>query len=93
MFDLKKNIIIISISLFQMFCFNFDFLKKDVIIKHNQWTNKNIIFSDLSKELSKQKKINNNWSRLNSNGTIPYFRLKNILEEFWVIIFHLLKNI
>ena len=55
----------------------FYFLKKDVLIKDNQWSNKNVVFSDLSKELSRQKKINNNWSRLNSDGRIPYFRLKN----------------
>ena len=60
-----------------MSCSYFYFFKKDVIIKDNQWSNKNIVFSDLSKELSKQKKINNNWSRLNSDGRIPYFRLKN----------------
>ena len=60
-----------------MSCSYFYFFKKDVIIKDNQWSNKNIVFSDLSKELSKQKKINNNWSMLNSDGRIPYFRLKN----------------
>ena len=54
MFGLKKIIIIILISSTQMSCFYF--LKKDVIIKDNQWSNKNIVFSDLSKELSKQKK-------------------------------------
>ena len=71
MFGLKKIIIIILISSFQMSCSYFYFFKKDVIIKDNQWTHKNIIFSNLSKELSKQKKINDNWSRLNSDGEIP----------------------
>ena len=77
MFGLKKIVTIILISSFQMSCFNFDFLKKDVMIKENQWSNKSIVFSDLSKELSKQKIINNNWSRLNSSRHIPYFKLKN----------------
>ena len=75
MFGLKKILIIILISFTQLSCFYF--LKKDVIIKDNQWSNKNIVFSDLSKELSIQKKINNNWSKLNSDGRISYFRLKN----------------
>ncbi len=77
MFDLKNFIVIISISSFQMSCFNLYVLNKGVTINPNQWSNKKIVFSDLSRELSKQKKINTNWSRLHSDVRIPYFRLKN----------------
>ncbi|MFL3013430.1 MAG: hypothetical protein ACJZ19_02545 [Candidatus Neomarinimicrobiota bacterium] len=60
-----------------MSCFNLYVLNKGVTINPNQWSNKKIVFSDLSRELSKQKKINTNWSRLHSDVRIPYFRLKN----------------
>ena len=70
------NIIILAIF-YKTSCISFHSLSKEVIINENQWTDKNFIFSDVSKKLFKQKKINENWSSFDSDKKIPYFKLKN----------------
>ena len=58
-------------------CISFYSLNKEFRVNENQWTDKNFIFSDVSKEFFKQKKINENWSSFDSDKRIPYFKLKN----------------
>jgi len=77
MINFKRAIIIILAIFYKTSCISFQSLSKEVIINENQWTDKNFIFSDVSKELFKQKKINVNWSSFDSDKRIPYFRLKN----------------
>lgn len=77
MINFKKAIIIILAIFYKTSCISFHSLSKEVIINENQWTDKNFIFSDVSKELFKQKKINENWSSFDSDKRIPYFKLKN----------------
>ena len=77
MINFKKAIIIILAIFYKTSCISFHSLSKEVIINENQWTDKNFIFSDVSKELFKQKKINENWSSFESDKRIPYFKLKN----------------
>lgn len=86
MINFKIAIIIILAIFYKTSCISFHSLSKEVIINKNQWTDKNFIFSDVSKELFKQKKINENWSSFESDKRIPYFKLKNsrgkILGDF-----------
>lgn len=77
MINFKRAIIIILAIFYKTSCISFHSLSKEVIINENQWTDKNFIFSDVSKELFKQKKINENWSSFESDKRIPYFKLKN----------------
>ena len=77
MINFKIEIIIILAIFYKTSCISFHSLSKEVIINENQWTDKNFIFSDVSKELFKQKKINENWSSFDSDKKIPYFKLKN----------------
>ncbi len=73
----RKTTIIFLVILINTSCATFNSLNKDFVVNENQWTNEDFIFADISRELSKQKKINENWSSLNSNKSIPYFKLKN----------------
>ena len=77
MINFKRAIIIILAIFYKTSCINFHSLSREIIINENQWTDKNFIFSDVSKELFKQKKINENWSSFDSDKRIPYFKLKN----------------
>ena len=77
MINFKRAIIIILAIFYKTSCISFHSLSKEIIINENQWTDKNFIFSDVSKELFKQKKINENWSSFDSDKRIPYFKLKN----------------
>ena len=77
MINFKRAIIIILAIFYKTSCISFHSLSKEVIINDNQWTDKNFIFSDVSKELFQQKKINENWSSFDSDKRIPYFKLKN----------------
>ena len=78
MIDFKRAIIILQAISYNTSCINFHSLSREIIVNENQWTDKNFIFSDISKELSKQKKINENWSSFDSDKKIPYFKLKNL---------------
>ena len=73
----KRAIIILLAILYKTSCISFHSLSREIIINENRWTDKNFIFSDVSKELLKQKKINENWSSFDSDKRIPYFKLKN----------------
>ena len=77
MINFKIAIIIILAIFYKTSCISFHSLSREIIINENQWTDKNFIFSDVSKELFKQKKINENWSSFDSDKRIPYFKLKN----------------
>jgi len=77
MINFKRAIIIILAIFYKTSCISFHSLSREIIINENQWTDKNFIFSDVSKELFKQKKINENWSSFESDKRIPYFKLKN----------------
>ena len=77
MINFKIAIIIILAIFYKTSCISFHSLSREIIINENQWTDKNFIFSDVSKELFKQKKINENWSSFESDKRIPYFKLKN----------------
>ena len=77
MINYKRAIIVILAIFYKTSCISFHSLSREIIINENQWTDKNFIFSDVSKELFKQKKINENWSSFDSDKRIPYFKLKN----------------
>ena len=81
MINFKRAIIIILSIFYNTSCISFHSLSREIIINENQWTDKNFIFSDVSKELFKQKKINENWSSFDSDKRIPYFKLKNSLGK------------
>ena len=55
----------------------YNYLKYDSLIIETQLSGESIVFADLTKDLLNQKRINNNWSRISSKKSIPYFRLKN----------------
>ena len=73
----KRAIIIFLVISIKTSCVSFNNLGKEFRANENRWTDKNFIFSDVSKELFKQKKINENWSSFESDKRIPYFKLKN----------------
>ena len=74
-----KRAIIISLAIsINTSCVSFQSFNRDYRANENQWTDKDFIFSEISKELTKQKKINENWSSFNSDRSIPYFKLKNL---------------
>ncbi len=77
MFVLEKILIILLALLTATSCTYFNKLSTQYTIYESQYTNKDIIFADISKVLIKEKKINENWSKLHSNQSIPYFKLKN----------------
>ena len=73
-----KRTIIISLAIFiNTSCLSFHSLNRELRVNENQWTDKDFIFSEISKKLTKQKKINANWSSFDSDRSIPYFKLKN----------------
>ena len=86
MINFIRVIIIILTIFYKTSCISFHSLSREITINENQWTDKNFIFSDVSKELFKQKKINENWFSFDSDKRIPYFKLKNsrgkILGDF-----------
>jgi len=86
MIDFKRAIIISLAISINTSCVSFHSLNRELRVNENQWSNKDFIFSDISKELTKQKKINKNWYGFFSNRSIPYFKLKNsrgkILGDF-----------
>ena len=77
MINFKRAIIILLAISYKTSCISFHNSSREIIANENQWTDKNFIFSDISKELSKQKKINENWFSFDSDKRIPYFKLKN----------------
>ena len=77
MIDFKKAIIISLAISINTSCVSFHSLNGEFRINENQWTDKDFIFSDISKKLTKQKKINENWSSFDSDKRVPYFKLKN----------------
>ncbi len=77
MIDFKRTIIISLTFSINISCISFNSLNRKIRANENQWTDKDFIFSDISKELTKQKKIIENWSSFNSDRSIPYFKLKN----------------
>ena len=73
-----RNAIIIYLAIsINTSCVSFYSLNRQLRVNENQWTDKDFIFSDISKKLIKQKKINENWTSFNSGRSIPYFKLKN----------------
>ncbi len=77
MVDFKKTIITFLVILINTSCISFKNFNKELSINENQWTNKDFIFANISKELTNQKKINENWSSIKTNRSVPYFKLKN----------------
>ena len=77
MIDFKRAIIIFIITTIYISCISFHSLNRELRVNENQWTDKNFLFSEISKKLTKQKKINENWSSFDSKRRIPYFKLKN----------------
>ena len=77
MIDFKRTIIISLAISINTSCVNFYSFNREYRINENQWTDKDFIFSDISKDLTKQKKIIENWSSFDSDRRIPYFKLKN----------------
>ena len=77
MIDFKRAIIIFIITTIYISCISFHSLNRELRVNENQWTDKNFLFSEISKKLTKQKKINENWSSFDSDRSIPYFKLKN----------------
>ena len=66
---------IISLMLFS--CIKDNSLNIKSLIIETQFSGDRVVFADLSKDLLNQKIINKNWSRINSEKSMPYFRLKN----------------
>ena len=77
MIDFKKAIIISLAISINTSCLRFHSLYRELRFNENQWTDKDFVFSEISKKLTKQKKINENWSGFYSDRRIPYFKLKN----------------
>ncbi len=77
MIDIKRAAIIFLAISINTSCVSFYSLDEEYRVNENQWTNKDFIFAEISKEFNKQKKINKNWSSFNSNRSVPYFKLKN----------------
>lgn len=77
MIDFKRTIIISLAISINTSCANFYSFNREYRINENQWTDKDFTFSDISKDLTKQKKIIENWSSFDSDRIIPYFKLKN----------------
>ena len=77
MIDFKREIVILLVISFNISCVRFNNLNKEFRADKNQWIDKDFIFSEISKELSKQKKINENWSTYDSDRNVSYFKLKN----------------
>ena len=77
MIDFKRAIIITLAISINTSCVSFHSLNRELRVNKNLWTDKAFMFSEISKKLTKQKKINENWSSLDSERSIPYFKLKN----------------
>ena len=77
MINFKKAIIISLAISINTSCAYFHSSNRELRVNENQWTDKDFIFSEISKKLTKQKKINENWSSFDSGRRVPYFKLKN----------------
>ena len=78
MIDIKRAIIISLAISINTSCVSFHSSNREFRVNENQWTDKDFIFSDISKELTKQKKIIENWSSFDSGRRITYFKLKTL---------------
>ena len=77
MISFKKAITIsLAISIYTS-CVSFYSSNRELRVNENHWTDKDFLFSEISKKLTKQKKINENWSSFDSDRRIKYFKLKN----------------
>jgi len=81
MIDFKRTLLISVVIFIKISCVHFHILNRGVKANKNQWTDKDFIFSDISKDLTRQKKINDNWSSFNNDRKVPYFKLKNSLGK------------
>ena len=81
MIDFKRAIIISLAISINTFCVSFHSLNREFRVNENQWTDKDFIFSEISKKLTKQK-INENWSSFDGDRSIPYFKLKTHVVKF-----------
>ena len=77
MIDFKRAIIISLAISIKISCFSLHSLNREPKINENQWTDKDFLFAATSKELTKQKKINENWTSFDSDRRVPYFKLKD----------------
>jgi hypothetical protein len=71
----KLLFLVISLTLFS--CIKYNSLNIKSLIIETQFSGDRVVFADLSKDLLNQEIINKNWSRINSEKSMPYFRLKN----------------
>jgi hypothetical protein len=71
----KLSFFVISLILFS--CIKYNSLNIKSLIIETQLSGDRVVFADLSKDLLNQEIINKNWSRINSEKSMPYFRLKN----------------
>ena len=58
-------------------CIKFNSFNKETLIIETNFSGEGVVFADLSKDLLIQMSINKNWSRMNREKSIPYFKLKN----------------
>ena len=77
MIDFKRAIITSLAISINTYCVSVHSLNRELRVNENHWTDKAFVFSEISKKLTKQKKINENWSSFDSDRSIPYFKLKN----------------
>jgi hypothetical protein len=71
----KLSFFVIILTLFSCIKYNSSNIKSLII--ETQFSGDRVVFADLSKDLFNQEIINKNWSRINSEKSMPYFRLKN----------------
>ena len=71
----KLSFLVISLTLFSCIKYNSLNIKSSII--ETQFSGDRVVFADLSKDLLNQEILNKNWSRINSEKSMPYFRLKN----------------
>ncbi|MBH90919.1 MAG: hypothetical protein CMG67_02240 [Candidatus Marinimicrobia bacterium] len=69
-----KSIIYLSVFLFSSCNLFNKNLNNENIIK-NKWSGDAVLFSDVSRQILRQKYINRGWTELNKNKSIPYFKL------------------
>ena len=77
MIEFKKIIITSLAFLIYISCMNLNSPKREYRIINDQLSNKDFIFSDISRSLMEKKRVNKNWSELNSSRSTPYYKLKN----------------
>ena len=97
-----KRVIITSLAIsINTYCVSVHSLNRELRVNENHWTDKAFVFSEISKKLTKQRKINENWSSLYGGRRIPYFKLKNsrgkilgdyVLENEKFLVIHLENN-